>query len=113
LVEHDSSAAAPNVALEASGQESERAAAAGTEPKGGSPDLLRPLDDQEVRLLERLRAAHGEPASFHELRADGIENPGQLCYDLDRGRAHRARRSTRRIRSVGIRLGIAPKRVRQ
>jgi hypothetical protein len=44
---------------------------------GGS---LRPLDEQQARLVERLRAARGEPVSFDELRSEGIENPALLCY---------------------------------
>jgi tetratricopeptide (TPR) repeat protein len=40
------------------------------------------LDDQQARLVERLRAARGEPVTFDELRAIGIENPALLCYEL-------------------------------
>jgi hypothetical protein len=41
-----------------------------------------PLDEQQVQLVERLRAARGAPVSFDELRAIGIENPALLCYEL-------------------------------
>lgn len=78
-----------------------------TVAKGGSARLLRTLDDQEARLLERLRAAHGEPVSFEELRAEGIENPGQVCYDLEIAGArivHGDRRGHGGIQRVGVRL---------
>jgi hypothetical protein len=42
----------------------------------------RELDELQARLVERLRAAGGEPVSFDELRAIGIENPALLCYEL-------------------------------
>ena len=50
---------------------------------GANPDALIPEDLQQARLLERLRAAGGQPVSFEELRSLGIENPAVLCYELD------------------------------
>jgi hypothetical protein len=44
---------------------------------------MRPLDEQQARLVERLRAAGGAPVSFEQLRSEGIENPAQLCYELE------------------------------
>ena len=41
------------------------------------------LDKQLEQLLTRLRAADGDPVSFDELRAQGIENPALLCYELE------------------------------
>lgn len=43
----------------------------------------RPLDEQQARLVARLRAANGAPVSFDELRSEGIENPAMLCYELE------------------------------
>jgi tetratricopeptide (TPR) repeat protein len=40
------------------------------------------LDEQQARLVERLRAAGGAPVTFDELRDIGIENPALLCYEL-------------------------------
>jgi hypothetical protein len=75
--------------------------------RADAPGLLRPLDEQEARLLERLRAARGEPVSFEELRAEGIETPGQLCYDLEIAGVpivHVDRREHGRVQRVGILL---------
>jgi hypothetical protein len=41
------------------------------------------LDRQLEDLLARLRAAGGDPVSFDELRAQGIENPALLAYELE------------------------------
>lgn len=41
-----------------------------------------PRDELQARVVERLRAAHGAPVSFDELRAMGIENPALLGYEL-------------------------------
>jgi hypothetical protein len=41
-----------------------------------------PLDEQQARLVARLRAAGGAPVTFGELRGAGIENPALLCYEL-------------------------------
>jgi hypothetical protein len=40
------------------------------------------LDEQQVQLVERLRAANGAAVTFEELRGIGIENPALLCYEL-------------------------------
>ncbi len=48
-----------------------------------SPDgVIEPRDQLQSRVVERLRAAHGAPVSFAELRAMGIENPALLGYEL-------------------------------
>ncbi|HSZ05289.1 MAG TPA: hypothetical protein VK778_08805 [Solirubrobacteraceae bacterium] len=47
------------------------------------PGLPLPADHQQAELVECLRAAAGEPVSFEELRARGIENPAVLCYELE------------------------------
>ncbi len=44
---------------------------------------VRPLDEEQARLLEILTAAGGGPVSFDELRARGIENPATLAYELE------------------------------
>ena len=44
---------------------------------------VRPLDEEQARLLEILMAAGGGPVSFDELRARGIENPATLAYELE------------------------------
>jgi hypothetical protein len=41
-----------------------------------------PLEEQQAKLVERLRAAEGAPVTFDELRGIGIENPALLCYEL-------------------------------
>jgi hypothetical protein len=43
---------------------------------------VEPHDEQQARVVERLRAADGAPVSFAELRAMGVENPALLCYEL-------------------------------
>jgi tetratricopeptide (TPR) repeat protein len=40
-------------------------------------------DDQQVRVVRRLRAAGGGPLDFDELRGMGIEHPAVLCYELE------------------------------
>lgn len=50
---------------------------------GDRPVPVRPLDEAQARLLDMLRAAHGQPVSFAELRSRGIENPAVLCYELE------------------------------
>jgi hypothetical protein len=75
--------------------------------QGSAPGLLRALDEQEEHLLERLRAADGEPVSFAELRAEGIQAPGQVCYDLEIAGVpivHVDRREHGRVQRVGILL---------
>jgi hypothetical protein len=44
--------------------------------------MMEPRDDQQARVVERLRAADGAPVSFEELRAMGIESPALLGYEL-------------------------------
>src|SRR5579862_8212989 len=48
-----------------------------------SSALLRPLDEDQARLVEILEAAGGEPVSFEHFRALGIENPAMLAYELE------------------------------
>jgi tetratricopeptide (TPR) repeat protein len=43
---------------------------------------VEPHDEQQARVVERLRAANGAPVSFDELREMGVENPALLCYEL-------------------------------
>jgi len=45
--------------------------------------LLRPLDEEQARLVEILVAARGSEVSFEELRRQGIENPAVLAYELE------------------------------
>jgi hypothetical protein len=40
-------------------------------------------DDQQLRVVRRLRAAGGGPLDFDELRRMGIEHPAVLCYELE------------------------------
>ena len=44
--------------------------------------VIEPRDELQARVVERLRAAHGAPVSFEELRAMGIENPALFGYEL-------------------------------
>jgi tetratricopeptide (TPR) repeat protein len=44
--------------------------------------VIEPRDQLQARVVERLRAAHGAPVSFTELRGMGIENPALLGYEL-------------------------------
>jgi hypothetical protein len=48
-----------------------------------SSELVRPLDEEQARLVEILEAAGGEPVSFEQFRAQGIENPAMLAYELE------------------------------
>lgn len=70
--------------------------------------LVRPLDEEQARLVEILRAAGGSEVSFEELRRQGIENPAVLAYELEiAGLAitHVQRLGPGdRARSVGLRL---------
>jgi hypothetical protein len=71
-------------------------------------DSVGPADEQQARLVSRLRAAGGEPVSFDELRSEGIENPAVLCYELEVAglriaRVHR-RDASGRAPLVGVRL---------
>jgi len=51
---------------------------------GATADSLgMPRDDQQRRVIERLREAHGEPVDFEELLAIGIEHPAVVCYELE------------------------------
>ena len=45
--------------------------------------LVRPLDEEQSRLVEILLAAGGADVSFEELRRQGIENPAVLAYELE------------------------------
>ena len=45
--------------------------------------LVRPLDEEQARLVEILVAARGSEVSFEELRRRGIENPAVLAYELE------------------------------
>src|SRR5947207_271312 len=48
-----------------------------------SSGVVRPLDEEQARLVEILEAAGGEPVSFEQFRAQGIENPAMLAYELE------------------------------
>jgi hypothetical protein len=54
---------------------------------GSSPAATHPaiavLDDQQQRLLERLRQADGAPVSFAELRARGVDFPAVVLNELE------------------------------
>ena len=45
--------------------------------------LVRPLDEEQSRLVEILLAAGGADVTFEELRRQGIENPAVLAYELE------------------------------
>ena len=45
--------------------------------------LVRPLDEEQARLVEILQDAGGRPVSFEQFRAHGIENPAMLAYELE------------------------------
>jgi hypothetical protein len=47
------------------------------------PQSRLPADEQQAELIERLRAARGAPVSFQELRAEGIDTPAILSYELE------------------------------
>ncbi|HUH81472.1 MAG TPA: hypothetical protein VLZ06_09110 [Solirubrobacteraceae bacterium] len=70
--------------------------------------LVRPLDEEQTRLVEILLAAGGTDVSFEELRRHGIENPAVLAYELEIAGlpiAHVQRVKTGgRANSVGLRL---------
>jgi hypothetical protein len=67
---------------------------------------MRPLDEQQARLVARLRAAHGAPVSFEQLRSEGIENPAQLCYELEVAGVHITRVHRQEGRGMGLSVGI-------
>jgi hypothetical protein len=70
------------------------------------PDALTPADEQQARLLERLRAARGQPMSFEELRSLGIENPAVLCYELDLVGIHIARVHSHEAQGHAVSPGV-------
>lgn len=81
----------------------------GVSPKA---DTVTPVDEQQARLLERLREANGMPVSFDELRSVGIENPAVLCYELDLvgisiARVHRYEAPGHAV-SLGVRIDEVP-----
>jgi hypothetical protein len=45
--------------------------------------LVERRDTQQQRLLERLRAAHGEPVAFADLHAGGIDFPAAIVSELE------------------------------
>ena len=73
-----------------------------------SLSLVRPLDEEQARLVEILLAARGADVSFEELRRQGIENPAVLAYELEIAGlpiAHVQRlKDGGRATSVGLRL---------
>jgi hypothetical protein len=56
-----------------------------TDPEGFEEHLasVRPIDEEQARLLSVLRAARGRPVTFAELHELGIGNPAVLCYELE------------------------------
>ncbi len=70
--------------------------------------LVRPLDEEQARLVEILVAARGSEVSFEELRSRGIENPAVLAYELEIAGlpiSHvQGRRAGGRASAVGLRL---------
>ena len=64
-------------------------------------------DRRARRLLEVLDDAHGTPLTFSELRARGIDDPGQTLYELELSgvRVERVYKvGSRRPKLVGVRL---------
>jgi hypothetical protein len=70
---------------------------------GGSS---RPRDDQQAKLVERLRAAGGAPVDFDELRAIGVEHPAVVSYELEAAGVPivQTRRSNRQALAIDERL---------
>jgi hypothetical protein len=70
---------------------------------GGSS---RPRDDQQAKLVERLRAAGGAPVDFDELRAIGVEHPAVVSYELEAAGVPivQTRASNRRALAIDERL---------
>ena len=70
--------------------------------------LVRPLDEEQARLVEILVAARGSEVSFEELRSQGIENPAVLAYELEIAGlpiSHvQGQRTGGRASAVGLRL---------
>lgn len=54
----------------------------GASPTGTIP-AIAVHDDQQQRTLERLRQADGQPVSFAELRARGVEFPALVLSELE------------------------------
>jgi len=69
-------------------------------------DSSRPRDDQQAKLVERLRAAGGAPVDFDELRAIGVEHPAVVSYELEAAGVPivQTRRSNRRALAIEGRL---------
>jgi len=47
------------------------------------PVVVRPLDEEQARLVAILRAAGGRTVSYERLHALGVENPATLAYELE------------------------------
>jgi hypothetical protein len=54
----------------------------GSSPSGTVPEIAV-HDDQQQRTLEWLRQADGQPVSFAELRARGVEFPAMVLSELE------------------------------
>jgi hypothetical protein len=65
--------------------------------------LVERRDTQQERLLERLRAAHGEPVTFADLHAGGIDFPAAVVTELELS-GYVIERVHRDGRLVGVRL---------
>lgn len=52
-------------------------------PSTGTIAAIAVRDDQQQRTLEWLRQADGQPVSFAELRARGVEFPAMVLSELE------------------------------
>jgi hypothetical protein len=64
---------------------------------------MTPVDDQQLRLLERLRQAGDRPLGFAELRDDGIDFPATVVGELEM-HGYAIARVYEHGRMVGVRL---------
>jgi hypothetical protein len=64
---------------------------------------MTPVDDQQLRLLERLRQAGDRPLGFAELRDDGIDFPATVVGELEM-HGYAIARVYDQGRMVGVRL---------
>ena len=64
---------------------------------------MPPIDAQQQRMLERLRAARGEPLALEELKASGIDFPAAVLSELEL-HGYPVERVYTGARFVGVRL---------
>jgi hypothetical protein len=60
-------------------------------------------ESQQVRMLERLRSANGQPVTLGELRAAGVDFPAVVLSELEI-KGYVIQRLHERGRPVGVRL---------